>query len=132
MTRRLAACILPIVLGLTTTACGRRITNANIDALNSAFDRSEKTGRTETGERGVSTKEVESILGVPTKVETFKMELQTRKPVVEGTRYIYEQGKDIVVLHFVDNKLISKAPHFGDTVEPGAEEKKSSQQPPQP
>lgn len=129
-------CILPSAFCLSFTGCGKRITNANIDAVNSAFDRVEKSGRSETGEKGVTPKEVESILGVPTRVETFKMEVQTRKPVVEGVRYIYEQDGDNVTLHFVDNRLISKAPHFGETEAPGAEEKISEksqpEQPPQP
>src|SRR5438067_8456520 len=64
-------------------ACGDRITNANIDAINAEFDRAEKPSR-DTGDKGVSPKEVESILGVPTRTENFKMEVQTRRPVVEG------------------------------------------------
>jgi hypothetical protein len=126
--------ILPSAFCFGFTGCGKRITNANIDAVNSAFDRVEKSGRSETGEKGVTPKEVESILGTPTRVENFKMEVQTHKPIVEGVRYIYEQDGDKVTLHFVDNRLISKAPHFGETETAGAEEMKSEkpQQEPQP
>lgn len=114
---------LPVfAMTIALTACGKRITNANIDAVNGAFDRAENLPRIEGLERGVSPKEVESILGMPNRVETFKMEIQTRKPVVDGTRYIYDQDGQKVVLHFVDNKLISKAPYFGEK-EPTAPEK---------
>ena len=112
-----------LLLCLGLCGCSKHISNANIDAVNAAFDRGENSPRTDLAERGVSTKEVESILGAPTKVESFKMELQTHKPVVEGTRYIYEQNGEKVVLHFVDNKLISKAPYFGDKTANGAEQK---------
>ena len=124
-------------LGFTAVALasgcgGPRISNANIDAVNAEYDRSEKAAATrsadigERAERGVSPKEVESILGVPNKVETFKMEVQTSRPVVDGLRYIYEQDGQHIVLHFVDNKLIAKAPHFGEEAPtPLAEEKKS-------
>ncbi|GEM_PF-736953 len=101
--------------------CEKHISQANIDAVNSAFDRAENTSRGVI-EKTVSPKEVESILGAPSKVETFKMELETHKPVVEGTRYIYEQNGQKIVLHFVDNKLISKAPYFGEA-QTGAEKK---------
>jgi hypothetical protein len=103
-------------------ACGNRITSSNIDAVNAEFERSEKPARSD-GDRGVSPKEVESILGVPSRVENFKMEVQTRRPIVEGVRYIYEQNGESIVLHFVDNKLISKAPHFGEAQPRGAEQK---------
>jgi hypothetical protein len=109
------------------SACGNRITDANIDAVNFEFERAEKPARAD-GDKGVSPKEVESILGVPSKVENFKMEVQTRKPIVEGVRYIYEQNGESIVLHFVDNKLISKAPHFGEAQMRGAEQKNQLQQ----
>ncbi|MEA3186553.1 MAG: hypothetical protein QOD99_383 [Chthoniobacter sp.] len=119
---RISSLVFATLLGLT--ACGKRITNANIDAVNGAFDRAENAPRAEGVDHGVSPKEVESMLGVPTRVESFKMEIQTRKPVVEGTRYIYEQDGQAVVLHFVDNKLISKSPYFGEKSPDSPEEKK--------
>src|SRR5438034_11747972 len=92
-------------VALLLAGCGKHLSNANIDAVNTAFDRAENSTHGETIEKGVSPKEVESILGVPNKVENFKMELETHKPVVEGTRYIYEQDGKQIVLQFVDNKL---------------------------
>ena len=58
----------------------------------------------------MSPKEVESILGQPTRIEKFQMEVQTQKPVLDGVRYYYEQDGKTIALHFVDGKLISQAP----------------------
>ena len=65
--------------------------------------------------KGLSPKEVESILGQPTRVEKFEIPLETRKPTLDGVRYFYEQGGQTLDLHFVDNKLISKVPQISET-----------------
>ena len=53
-------------------------------------------------------KEVESILGQPSRIEKFVLEVP--KPPPEGMRYFYEQDGKTIVLHFVDGKLISQVP----------------------
>lgn len=82
-------------------ACGPRITNRNVQVVNTQRQSLEKIGK------GISPKEVESILGQPTRVETFKIPIETQRPNLDGARLYYEQGDETLVLHFVDNKLIS-------------------------
>jgi hypothetical protein len=65
----------------------------------------------------VTLKEVEAVLGQPTRVENFPMERQ-RTEELPGVRYFYRQGNDTIVLHFVDNKLIQRVYHFGETPVP--------------
>lgn len=113
-----------LVVPLLLSACGPRITNANIEAVNKEFERRESNAPTDPTERGMSPKEVESILGIPSQVENFKIEVQTRKPVLDGVRYYYEQDGQTVVLHFVENKLISKAPLLGETTPPDPQPRK--------
>lgn len=76
------------------TGCSQHLTDANL-----------KQVRPE-----MSPKEVESILGQPTRIEKFQMEVQTHKPVLDGVRYYYEQDGKTIALHFVDGKLISQSP----------------------
>jgi len=92
---------LTVVFGLS--ACGPRVTNRNIDALNAQMDAG----------RALSIKEVEAILGQPTRRTTQQIEQQTTRelPVV---RYYYEENGKTAELHFVDNKLQNRVPHFGD------------------
>ena len=89
------------ILGLP--ACGPRVTDRNIDALNAQID----TGRT------LSLKEVEAILGQPTRQETYQIEQQTVRelPMV---RYYYVENGQTVELHFIDNKLQNRVLHFGE------------------
>jgi hypothetical protein len=89
------------------TACGPKVTNQNIEALNSQFEQGEKTGK------AMSLKEVESIMGPPTRIESFPIEMRTVKEL-PGVRYYYEQDGQTVVLHFIDNKLIRRALKFGE------------------
>ena len=88
-------------------ACGPRITNQNVAVVNRQRAALEKSGKS------LSTKEVESILGQPVRVETFKLPLETQRPFLDGTRYFYQQGGETLELHFVDNKLISEVPELG-------------------
>ncbi|MCE9612067.1 MAG: hypothetical protein K8R23_17860 [Chthoniobacter sp.] len=92
---------LTVVFGLS--ACGPRVTNRNIDALNAQMDAG----------RALSIKEVEAILGQPTRHTSQLIEQQTTRelPVV---RYYYEENGKTVELHFVDNKLQNRIPHFGE------------------
>ena len=96
-----SALFFTLLLGLS--ACGPRVTNRNIDALNTQID----AGRT------LSRKEVEAILGQPTRQETYQIEQQTVRelPMV---RYYYVENGQTVELHFIDNKLQNRVVHFGD------------------
>lgn len=101
--RPMPASVLFITLILGLSACGPRVTNRNIDALNAQID----AGRT------LSIKEVESILGQPTRQETRHIEQQTVRelPLV---RYSYVQDGREVELHFIDGKLQNRAVRFGE------------------
>ena len=95
------------ILALPLGACGPRITNQNIEVVNRQRQSLEPLGK------GISPKEVESILGQPTRVETFKIPIVTQKPLLDGVRYFYEQDGQRLELHFVDNKLIANVPLLG-------------------
>ena len=94
------------ILLLSLCACGPRITNQNAAVVN------QQRRALETMGRGISPKEVESILGQPTRVETFKIPIETQRPLLDGIRYFYEQDGQEFVLHFVDHKLISDVPEL--------------------
>ena len=94
--------------------CGPRITNQNLAVVNRQRAALEKAGK------GLSPKEVESILGQPTRTETFKIPLETQKSVLDGVRYFYKQGDETLELHFVDNKLISDVPLLSPKDAPAA------------
>ena len=64
----------------------QRITKANVDEVTD----------------GMSKKQVESILGPPTSVDTKDF------VVTKTTTYVYRQGKDTVTIVFKDDKLQSK------------------------
>jgi hypothetical protein len=103
----MAACTLFSSLAFVIAACGPRITNDNLDIVEK-----ERTTREQIS-KGISPKEVESILGQPTKSEVTKLALETQKKEVEVVRYYYEQDGDQIELHFVDGKLISPVPKLG-------------------
>jgi hypothetical protein len=106
------SCIILLAIAMALSGCGKRITNENIDALNQQLDRVENAAARDGKIKGISPKEVESVLGQPTRVETFKIPLETQKPLLDGARYYYTQDGETVVVHFVDNKLISRVPHW--------------------
>jgi hypothetical protein len=89
------------------SACGPRLADRNIDAVNRLYDQADKN------HKDVTIKEVEAVLGQPTRIESFPIEMQTVKelPIV---RYYYKQGDQTIVLHFVDNKLSKQVYHFGE------------------
>lgn len=103
---------LPLLGVFAGSGCGRRLTNANVEAVNKEWERSEKGTRGEIADRGVSPKEVESILGPPNRVETFKIPVQTSQPMLDGVRYHYEQDGETIEFHFIDGKMIGRAPLF--------------------
>ena len=96
-----------ITFAIGFSACGPPVANRNIDALNRQYDAASKSGKS------LSIKEVEAILGQPTKSQSFPIEMQTTRDL-QIVRYYYEQNGQVVVLHFVDNKLSNRASRFGD------------------
>jgi hypothetical protein len=69
--------------------CERKLTNANLACV----------------KMDMSPKEVESILGQPTRQEAREMPLMADAKTLAIQRYIYEQDGKTVVIHFVDGKL---------------------------
>jgi outer membrane protein assembly factor BamE (lipoprotein component of BamABCDE complex) len=64
----------------------KRITKANVDEVT----------------EGMSKKQVESILGPPTSIDSKDF------VVTKTTTYVYRQGKDTITIVFKDDKLQSK------------------------
>lgn len=95
--------------------CGPHITNANIEVVNRQREALEKVGK------GISPKEVESILGQPSEIESTKLPLETQKKEVDVVRYFYTQDGETVVLHFVDNKLVSEVTPFATPADASAQ-----------
>ncbi len=106
---RHAASFSSLALLFCATACQRRISNANIEAVKSVFDR-----KNDPKGPGVSTKEAESILGKPDRIDSFKIPLETQHKTLIGTRYYYDQDGKTIVLHFLEDKLVSEPPHFDE------------------
>ena len=75
-----------LLLMLLLSCAGRRITKANVD---------------EVGE-GMSKKQVESILGPPSELDTKDF------LILKKTTYVYRQGKDTVTIVFKDDKVVEK------------------------
>ena len=74
-------------------ACqGKRLTKANVDEVSN----------------GMSQKEVESILGPPTSVDSTNL-LVTKK-----VTYIYRQGNESVTIVFFNNEVASKESNLHD------------------
>ena len=73
-------------LGLSGGCSNKRITKANVDEVS----------------EGMSKKQVESILGPPTSIDSKDF------VVTKTTTYVYRQGQDTVTLVFKDDKLLSK------------------------
>jgi len=81
-----AASLLVLLLALGGCNAGKRITKANVDEVS----------------EGMSKKQVESILGPPTSIDSKDF------VVMKKTTYVYRQGKDMVTIVFKDDKLQSK------------------------
>ena len=77
--------VLLLALGVSCTP-GKRIDKANVDEV----------------EEGMSKKQVESILGQPTTIDTKDF------VVLKKTTYVYDQGKESVTIVFKDDKVQSK------------------------
>ena len=77
---------LVVLIALSMSCIGKRITKANVDQVT----------------EGMSKKQVESILGQPT---SSKIEDPT---IIRQTTYVYRQGKETVTIVFKDDKVQSK------------------------
>jgi outer membrane protein assembly factor BamE (lipoprotein component of BamABCDE complex) len=88
MDKLLAHTALALALSLALlTGCGdKRITQANVNEVT----------------EGMSKKQVESILGQPTSIDSKDLLL------LKTTTYIYRQGKETVTIIFKDDKLQTK------------------------
>jgi outer membrane protein assembly factor BamE (lipoprotein component of BamABCDE complex) len=88
--RRFLHCVcFAAILTFAVTGCNpsKRLRKANVDEVT----------------EGMSKKQVESILGPPTTVDTKDFVL------LKKTVYVYSQGKDSVTVIFKDDKVQSKA-----------------------
>jgi outer membrane protein assembly factor BamE (lipoprotein component of BamABCDE complex) len=84
--------MLVIMLALSVSCIGKRITKANVDQVT----------------EGMSKKQVESILGQPT---SSKIE---EPATMKRTTYVYRQGKDTVTIVFQDDKVQLKDSTLSD------------------
>lgn len=88
MMRRFGLLMLPAMMGLLVLGCSnQRLTEANVDQVT----------------EGMSRKQVESILGPPSKVDTKDFLLLKR------TTYLYQQANGAVTILFKDDKVIAKS-----------------------
>ena len=79
--------LLLLVCALALSAChGKRLTKANVDEVS----------------RGMSRKQVESILGPPTSVDS------TDLLIMKKVTYIYQQADEAVTIVFVNDEVASK------------------------
>src|SRR5215469_17555722 len=93
MFRAASRLMLVLMLVFALGSCiGKRITKANVDEVT----------------EGMSKKQVESILGLPTSSKTEEPASMKR------TTYVYRQGKDTVTIIFQDDKVQSKDSTLSD------------------
>ena len=82
-----------LILVLAASGCiGKRINKANVDEVT----------------EGMSKKQVESILGPPTSIDSKDF------VVMKKTTYVYRQGKDTVTIVFKDDKMETKDSTLSD------------------
>ena len=85
--------MLVLMVVLMLDGCiGKRITKANVDQVT----------------EGMSKKQVESILGLPTSSKTEE------PATLKRTTYVYRQGKDTVTIVFQEDKVQSKDSTLSD------------------
>ena len=90
MLQTLARLTLVVLIALSVSCIGKRITKANVDQIT----------------EGMSKKQVESILGPNSS--------KTEDPAMKRTTYLYRQGKDTVTVIFQDDKVQSKDSTLSD------------------
>jgi outer membrane protein assembly factor BamE (lipoprotein component of BamABCDE complex) len=83
---RLASIVTMLAFSVSACNSAKRLAKANVDEV----------------AEGMSKKQVESILGLPTTVDTKDF------VVLKKTVYVYDQGKDSVTIVFKDDKVQSK------------------------
>ena len=88
----LARLTLVVLIALSVSCIGKRITKANVDQVT----------------EGMSKKQVESILGQPS---SSKIE---EPAITKQTTYVYRQGKDTITIIFKDDKVQSKVSTLSD------------------
>jgi outer membrane protein assembly factor BamE (lipoprotein component of BamABCDE complex) len=81
-----ATLMVGLTLLLVTSCSDKRITKANVDEVT----------------EGMSKKQVESILGPPTSIDTKDL------LIMKTTTYVFRQGKDTVTILFQDDKVRTK------------------------
>ena len=89
-------CLCMLFLG----GCQRKITNANLHVI----------------KPDMTTKEVESILGAPTRVESAPELISHEVKTLPVTRYVYEQNGEKIELLFIGDKLGSGSNVSGSSV----------------
>ena len=87
---------------LLLSACGERLSDDNLNQV----------------KNDMSTKEVESILGQPTRVKSHELPLQTQPKTIPAQRYYYDQNGQTVELVFVNDKLAAKIGSFQPQASP--------------
>jgi len=92
MLQKAARLALVVLIALSLSCIGKRITKANVDQVT----------------EGMSKKQVESILGQPTSSKTED------PTIMKQTTYVYRQGKDTVTIVFKDDKVQSKDSTLSD------------------
>ena len=92
MTRLARKLGLVLVLVITISCVGKRITKANVEEV----------------AEGMSKKQVESILGPPTDIDNKDF------VIMKKTTYFYRQGKDTVTIVFKDDKVTDKQSTLSD------------------
>src|SRR2546422_10545187 len=80
------------LVGVSACNSEKRITKANVDEV----------------AEGMSKKQVESILGLPTSIDNKDF------IVMKKTTYVYRQGKDTVTIVFKDDKVTDKQSTLSD------------------
>ena len=90
--QRISRLLLLLLLVLCVSCGGKRITKANVDEVS----------------EGMSKKQVESILGPPTAINSEDF------VIMKKTTYVYRQGKDTVTVVFKDDKVQSKDSTLSD------------------
>ena len=86
MRQTLARLTLVVLIALSVSCIGKRITKANVDQVT----------------EGMSKKQVESILGPPTELDNKDF------VIMKKTTYVYRQGQDTVTIVFKDDKVTEK------------------------
>lgn len=90
--KRVLVCAATAALLLAGCHVGNRLRKANVDQVTS----------------GMARKQVESILGMPTSVDTKDYELKQKMT------YLYRQGQDTVTIVFWEDKVETKETTFTD------------------